>query len=148
MGPPLCQGAAAAANQAQPVQQRSCSALCDYSCPDVCSPPSHHWVSQKQMGNKPRGRGPEKESGKKQEKNKTEGKNCQAQTKPKRSRSPLDKQNKNNVPLKIILLGFVYSLWNSTERSGPGPRRNLATSKTFSSLGGHPAAAGSKEGSS
>lgn len=67
MDPLLCQGAAAAAaNWVQPVQQRSCSALCDYSCPDVCSP-SQHWVSQKQMGNKPRGRETEKESGKKQE---------------------------------------------------------------------------------
>lgn len=35
-----------------PAQQKSSSALCDYSCADVCSPPCHHWVSQKQMGKK------------------------------------------------------------------------------------------------
>lgn len=38
-----------------------------------------------------------------------EKKTCQAQITPKISRSSLDKQNKNNPPLKIILLGFIYS---------------------------------------
>lgn len=139
---------AKAENWAQPAQQRSCSALCDYGCPVfvllllITGFPKSRWEISQEGGNQ------RKRVVKSRNKTKLKRKNCQAQIKLKRSRSPLNKQNKNNPPPKIILLGFVYSLCNSTERSGTGPQENLATSKHFSRLGGHSATAGSRKGSS